>query len=124
MRCRNAISLVVIVLSASGCRVRESTLQPETKQAIKSKWAQRIELPGTPNLHKVSEELYRGAQPSAEGMRHLEKLGVKTVVNLRFVLSDRDKIKGTGLDYEHINTTTIKTTGRAGGMRKAPKRGH
>lgn len=109
MLCRDAISLLVIVLSASGCRVRESTPQPETKQTIKSKWAQRIELAGAPNLHKVSEDLYRGAQPSTEGMRHLEKLGVKTVVNLRFILSDRNKIKGAGLDYEHINTTTLST---------------
>lgn len=109
MLCRDAISLLVIVLSASGCRVRESTPQPETKQTIKSKWAQRIELAGAPNLHKVSEDLYRGAQPSTEGMRHLEKLGAKTVVNLRFILSDRNKIKGAGLDYEHINTTTLST---------------
>jgi protein tyrosine/serine phosphatase len=40
-------------------------------------------------------------------MRQLEKLGIKTVVNLRFILSDRKKIKGTGLDYEHINMTTF-----------------
>ena len=109
MLCRDAIFLILVVLSANGCRVRESTPQPETKQATRSKWSQRIELPGVPNFHKVSEDLYRGAQPSAEGMKHLEKLGVKTVVNLRFILSDRNKIKGAGLDYEHINTTTFST---------------
>jgi protein tyrosine/serine phosphatase len=45
-------------------------------------------------------------------MRQLEKLGIRTVVNLRFILSDRGKIKGTGLDYEHINTTTWNTETR------------
>ena len=71
------------------------------------KWAERIELPGLPNLHKVSDELYRGAQPTAEGMKQLEKLGVKTVVNLRSLPSDRDEIKDTGLAYEHIYMTPL-----------------
>lgn len=69
-------------------------------------WAKRVELPGLPNFHMVSENLYRGAQPTAEGMKELEKLGVKTIVNLRSMHSDRDEIKGTALSYEHINMTT------------------
>ncbi|MHC4204870.1 MAG: dual specificity protein phosphatase family protein [Planctomycetota bacterium] len=72
------------------------------------KWAERIELPGLPNLNKVSDDLYRGAQPTAEGMKELEKLGIKTVVNLRSLHSDRDEIKDTALAYEHINMTTWK----------------
>ena len=108
MTCRYAVFFVV-VLSMSSCRVRESRPELETRQTIKSRWAQRIELPGVPNLHKVSEDLYRGAQPTTDGLGQLEKLGVRTVVNLRFILSDRNKIKGTGLDYEHINTTTLST---------------
>ncbi|MHC4325718.1 MAG: fused DSP-PTPase phosphatase/NAD kinase-like protein, partial [Planctomycetota bacterium] len=74
-----------------------------------NKWAERIELPGLPNFHKVSDDLYRGAQPTAEGMKQLEKLGVKTVVNLRSVHSDRDELEGTGLAYEHIKMTAWKT---------------
>jgi len=72
---------------------------------VHKKWAERIELPGLPNLHKVSDDLYRGAQPSAEGMRQLEKIGIKTVVNLRSSHSDRDELQGTGLAYEHIEMT-------------------
>jgi protein tyrosine phosphatase (PTP) superfamily phosphohydrolase (DUF442 family) len=67
-----------------------------------AEWAQPIEKPGLPNLHKVSDELYRGAQPTAEGMRELVKMGVKTVVNLRSFHSDSDEIGGTPLGYEHI----------------------
>jgi tyrosine-protein phosphatase SIW14 len=73
--------------------------------AEQNKWAERIELPGLPNFYKVSDELYRGAQPTAEGMKQLEKLGVKTVVNLRALHSDRDEIKGTDLSYLHIGMT-------------------
>jgi len=77
--------------------------QAETRNV---EWAERIELPGLPNFHKVSENLYRGAQPTSEGMKQLEKLSIKTVVNLRSIHSDRDEMKGTGLSYEHISMTT------------------
>jgi protein tyrosine/serine phosphatase len=78
--------------------------QSETKvePTINSKWARRLELAGVPNFHKVSDELYRGAQPSAEGMRRLKQLGVKTIINLRSFHSDRDEIGQTQLTYEHI----------------------
>ena len=81
--------------------------QAPAQQTAGRTWAEPLDLPGLPNLHKVSDELYRGAQPSAEGLKQLEKLGVKTVVNLRFLLSDRDELKGTALTYEHINMVTF-----------------
>jgi protein tyrosine/serine phosphatase len=36
-----------------------------------------------PNFHKVSDTLYRGAQPSNGFAKKLGELGVKTIVNLR-----------------------------------------
>ena len=58
---------------------------------------------GASHLHRVTDNLYRGAQPSAEGMRELAKMGIKTVINLRAGHSDRDEIADTGLDYVHVN---------------------
>ena len=66
------------------------------------KWAQPIQMEGVPNLHKVSANLYRSAQPTAEGMGNLKKMGVETIVNLRSSHTDRDEIGNTGLAYEHI----------------------
>ena len=65
-------------------------------------WAQPVKLEGVPNLHQVSENLYRSAQPSAQGMSNLKGKGVNTVVNLRSFHSDRDELGQTGLGYEHI----------------------
>ncbi len=67
-----------------------------------AKWARPIKLGGVPNLHKVSDNLYRSAQPTAAGMKNLKAMGVETVVNLRSFHSDRDEIGMTGLAYEHI----------------------
>ena len=65
-------------------------------------WAARLDRPGLHNLHRVSDDLYRGAQPAAEGMRQLKAMGVRTVVNLRARHSDAGPLGGTGLDYEHL----------------------
>jgi len=65
-------------------------------------WAEAVEKPGLPNLHRVTKTLYRGAQPTAAGIRELEAMGVKTIVNLRSMHSDRDMLEGTGLGYVEI----------------------
>jgi len=79
-----------------------STARTRAEFSGASKWAERLKLPGVPNFHKVSENLYRGAQPTSEGMQQLEKLGIKTVISLRSFHSDRGEMEGTVLAYEHI----------------------
>lgn len=90
------IAIITFFLLANFALANESGFKrPET-------WAQPVMIAGVPNLHKVSDNLYRSAQPTATGMKNLKKMGIKTVVNLRSFHSDRDKIGETGLKYEHI----------------------
>jgi len=63
----------------------------------------RNDIPGLPNFAKVSDQLYRGAQPTAEGFAALKAMGIKTVVNLRALHSDRKLLEGQGLQYVHIS---------------------
>ena len=65
-------------------------------------WATPLQRKGLPNLHQVTPTLYRGAQPTAVGMRQLKAMGIKTVLNLRSFNSDREELGDTGLAYEHI----------------------
>jgi protein tyrosine phosphatase (PTP) superfamily phosphohydrolase (DUF442 family) len=65
-------------------------------------WAEPLEVDGVPNLHKVSSNLYRSAQPTEQGMSSLKRMGIETVINLRSFHSDRDEIAETDLGYEHI----------------------
>ena len=69
-------------------------------------WATKLEKPGLPNLHRVSANLYRGAQPTAAGMRTLQEMGIKTVINLRGFHSDRKEAAGTGLTLAAISFKT------------------
>ena len=70
------------------------------------KWAVPMTCAGVPNLHKVSDKLYRSAQPTAEGMTNLVALGIKTVVNLRDNHSDSDEIGGLPLKAHRIEIFT------------------
>lgn len=84
---------VVLVHLVSGCDSGVVSTHSRT---------QHIRLEGVPNLHKVSDNLYRSAQPTAEGMKNLRKMGIETIINLRSFHSDRDEIGTTPLQYEHI----------------------
>jgi protein tyrosine phosphatase (PTP) superfamily phosphohydrolase (DUF442 family) len=67
------------------------------------RWAARVERPGLPNLHQVSSTLYRGAQPTPEGLGELRRLGVKTVVSLRAFHGEHEAVAAAGLAYERIS---------------------
>jgi len=69
-------------------------------------WAQPLPLEGVPNLHRVSDSLYRSAQPTAQGMKNLEKLGIRKVINLRAFHSDRDELAGTRILNEELSVKT------------------
>ena len=60
---------------------------------------------GVGNFAKVTPQLWRGAQPTEEGFRNLEKAGVKTVISLRDEhddFYDFAKLGGTKLKYIRI----------------------
>lgn len=67
-----------------------------------AQWAQPVAVQGVPNLNKVSDMLYRSAQPTAEGMKKLHAMGIRTVVNLRSFNSDRSEIGDLPLKTERI----------------------
>ena len=78
------------------------SIASEPQSNRRESWAQYVKLDGVPNLHKVSDNLYRSAQPTVEGMKSLKQIGIETIVNLRSFHSDRDELRETGLGYEHI----------------------
>ncbi len=43
-----------------------------------------------PNFHQINENLYRGGQPTAEGIRRLATLGIKTIITFREM---REKVR-------------------------------
>lgn len=74
----------------------------EKNEARPEHWAEAIEREGLPNFYKVSDTLYRGAQPRKQGFEELKKLGIKTVVNLRRSSRERILAEEAGLKYYQI----------------------
>ena len=65
--------------------------------------ARPITLDGVSNLYKISDDLYRSGQPTSAGLRNLEAMGIKTILNLRCFHWDRFfKSSDDGCKYEHI----------------------
>jgi protein tyrosine/serine phosphatase len=71
-----------------------------------AQWAERVVLDGVPNLYRLTPQLYRSEQPTALGMKNLEKLGIRTVINLRAFNDDKDRAKGTSLRLERVKIVT------------------
>ena len=68
-------------------------------------WAVPIQLDGVPNLYKVTDNIYRSAQPTAEGMRNLEKFGLKHIISLRASHPDKPLLLGTSLALTEVKMT-------------------
>lgn len=94
-----AVMLVAMVSLSSACRgdLSPGALSPEMGTS-----RPRNDLAGLENFARLDEGLWRGAQPTVLGFAQLKKMGVKTIVNLRSLHSDRDEMKGLGLDYVNI----------------------
>ena len=63
----------------------------------------RLNGKGIPNFGQVSTNLYRGGQPSAEGLAALRGLGVDVVVDLRGSASDAEQAAVTKLGMQYIS---------------------
>ncbi len=62
-----------------------------------------------PLFTKVSEGVYRGAQPTEEGYKQLKDMGIKTLVNFRHEEDEiefgRENAEKNGLEYINISWT-------------------
>jgi protein tyrosine phosphatase (PTP) superfamily phosphohydrolase (DUF442 family) len=91
-----------ILFITAFCLIAAISVRGEDTTERPSSWAQSITVDGVPNLHQVSTNLYRSAQPTAQGIYNLKQIGIKTIVNLRSFHSDRDEIGSIDIGYEHI----------------------
>jgi protein tyrosine phosphatase (PTP) superfamily phosphohydrolase (DUF442 family) len=91
-----AVGAGLLAAALAGCGAWPiSTVGPATGPAGQA----AAGIPGVPAFAKVSAALYRGGQPTAEGFANLRQAGVRTVVSLRTLGSDRSDLRGTGMRY-------------------------
>src|SRR5687767_31247 len=63
-------------------------------------------VPGVENFAVVDDGLYRGGQPSFEGIRQLKERGVRTVIDLRDDRNPAERmwVEEAGMAYINIGT--------------------
>ncbi len=68
---------------------------------------QAVDPNNLPNFHKVTENLYRGAEPTKEGIAKLKNLGFKTVIDMGNGVEDsrneRSWVESAGMKYVNIH---------------------
>ena len=86
------------------CGISEAVINRPTT------WAQKVQNTSLQNLYKVDDNLFRSEQPNKIGMKELQDLGVKTILNVRNLRNDNCEGKSTDLILrkKRINTWTIK----------------
>lgn len=113
------LALLALLLAPlwTGCVAGRESVAPTPAVAAPqasrpAHWAEPIQLEGVPNLHRISETLYRSEQPTAEGFRNLEKLGIRTVINLRYFNDDEQEARGTALNLRRVKILTWRAGDR------------
>jgi protein tyrosine/serine phosphatase len=103
---KRTLVLGLFAMLAAPLVAQEVASQTPAAATRPAQWAEPIALEGVPNLHRITPTLYRSEQPTALGMKNLEKLGIRTVINLRFFNDDLDEVKGTSLRTERTKILT------------------
>jgi protein tyrosine phosphatase (PTP) superfamily phosphohydrolase (DUF442 family) len=108
------MGLVFLTVAGSACRQAPNLLlfgsmntSRTTDNPASGRWAEQMQVQGLPNLYRVSADLYRGAQPKAEGLKELKKLGIRTVVDLRESSGNQARLAELGLVYKRIPMTAF-----------------
>jgi tyrosine-protein phosphatase SIW14 len=85
----------------------QTTEQPSSAATPRAEYGEKLRIAGVPNSGKVSERLFRGAQPREPGLLELKKLGITTIVNLRDedqpkIAWEEKRAETLGIRFVHI----------------------
>ena len=99
---KSALLFLLLTLFFAQAQAAEPRVRP-------ADWSAPILSEHLDNWYRVDHLLYRSAQPDAEGMADLQRMGIKRVLNLRQYHSDDDEAKGTALVLSRVpmNAGTI-----------------
>jgi tyrosine-protein phosphatase SIW14 len=101
-----AIAFVLFsTIVVAGCSARHA-LHTDARAVSPPAFAEKISVPGISDFGKVNDFLYRGSQPTDDGVEQLKKLGIDTIVDLRGKLHgviDHERQQAESLGIRFIN---------------------
>src|SRR5579872_309252 len=92
----------IFALAVSGAS-RPDEMGSSNANASARSIARRLTIAGVPNAGEVTPNLYRGAQPTAQGFKALASMGVNIVVDLRGLdKKELEQVNKLGMEYVAI----------------------
>lgn len=91
-------SLVTVLCATTVSQQAEAPPAHRSKREI----ARRQNIVGIPNFGEVTSDLYRGGQPTPQGLRTLAKMGVNVIVDIRLTGADRERQEANQLGMQLI----------------------
>lgn len=81
--------------------------------------ATKVDAVNLDNLYKLNDSIYRSEQPGKDGMKELEAMGIKTIINLRNTKNNCREAKHTKLQLKSvpINTWTMDNDDIVAGLK-------
>jgi protein tyrosine/serine phosphatase len=97
----------ILALLLSGTLVLPHSLNSSAAADSSEAIGQKISIPGVHNAGKVTDHLYRGAQPSLNNLGELKKLGVTTIIDLReessrTAIEEQERAESLGIKFFRI----------------------
>ncbi len=96
----NKILLLIPLLVISGVAQPDVRVRPVD-------WAQPIIGAELYNLYKVSDDIYRSAQPDEEDFPILSLLGIKTILNLRHYHADESEVESNEFILQRLKLDAL-----------------
>lgn len=102
----NIVHTTVLIVTVGIYSPMPATAAPEDYQKAGTVKTQPKKAEDLPNFHKVHPYLYRGGEPSIEGMDKLSSMGIKTIIDLRAptkaARDEEKKAKALGIKYINL----------------------
>lgn len=99
------MSLLFFCFAAGACPIHAQA-PPPVASAARGPRGEKLRIAGVPNAGKISEQLYRGAQPRISSLAQLKEAGITTIVDLRAenaVLRDQEKKEADRLGMRFVS---------------------
>ena len=96
----------LLLLSLAVTAPTRAQLSQPTAAPLKWAYGEKLHLTYVPNAGKISDQLYRGAQPRKGGLEQLKKFGITTIVDLRSEsagLREREKKEAESLGLHFVS---------------------
>jgi tyrosine-protein phosphatase SIW14 len=100
------VALLIFSSTLSAVPFRQSSAPSVNFASSSALDAEKISIPGIPNAGKISNSLFRGAQPDLSHLDELKKLGITTIVDLRSESSQtraQEKLRAESLGMHFIS---------------------